>query len=133
MLAVLYRDRFRRMQLNLLKCKIHRAEVTDLSLHYEGSLAIDREFMAIIGLREYEKILVGNMANGERFETYAIAAPAGSKTISLNGGTAHLGKRGDLITIMAFASFTTAEAETWVPKVLLLGEANTKIIKRPAA
>ena len=131
MLAVLYRDRSRRMQLNLLSSKIHRAEVTDLSLHYEGSLAIDREFMEIVGLREYQKILVGNMANAERFETYAITAPAGSKTISLNGATAHLGKRGDLLTIMAFAHFSETEAATWQPKVMVLGESNRKIIKRP--
>ncbi len=133
MLTVLYRDRIRRMQLNLLHSKIHRAEVTDLSLHYEGSLAIDREFMDLVGMREFQKILVGNMANGERFETYAIAAPAGSKTISLNGGTAHLGSRGDLITIMAFAHFDEAEAATWQPKVLVLADGNQKIIKQPAA
>lgn len=121
------------MQLNLLKSKIHRAEVTDLSLHYEGSLAIDSEFMEIVGIREYEKLLVGNMANGERFETYAIKAPAGSKTILLNGATAHLGAKGDLLTIMVFARFDEAEAVDWQPKVLLLGEANHRIIKRPAS
>ncbi len=120
------------MQLNLLKSKIHRAEVTDLSLHYEGSMAIDREFMDLVGLREYEKILVGNMANGERFETYAIPAPAGSKTISLNGGTAYLGARGDLVTIMAFASVDAEEAANWQPRVLVLGETNSKFIKQPA-
>lgn len=133
LLAVLYLHRRRLMQLNLLKSKIHRAEVTDLSLHYEGSLAIDADFMEIVGLREFEKILVGNMANGERFETYAITAPAGSKTISLNGATAHLGNKGDLLTIMSFAHVEAAEAKNWQPKVLLLGETNTKIIKRPAA
>ena len=121
------------MQLNLLKSKIHRAEVTDLSLHYEGSLAIDAEFMAMVGIMEFEKILVGNMANGERFETYAIKAPAGSKTISRTGATAHLGAKGDLLTIMAFARTDAAEAEQWIPKVLLLGESNARIIKRPAA
>ncbi|HEY0946987.1 MAG TPA: aspartate 1-decarboxylase [Opitutaceae bacterium] len=120
------------MQLNLLKSKIHRAEVTDLSLNYEGSLAIDREFMDIVGLREFERILVGNMANGERFETYAIPAPAGSKTISLNGATAHLGKRGDLLTIMSFAVVDEREAAAWQPRVVMLGDANRKIIKRPA-
>lgn len=130
---VLYLYRQGCMQLNLLKSKIHRAEVTDLSLHYEGSLAIDSEFMAMVGITEYEKILVGNMANGERFETYAIKAPAGSKTISLNGATAHLGAKGDLLTIMAFARMEVAEAEQWTPKVLLLGESNSRIIKRPAA
>ena len=117
------------MQLNLLKSKIHRAEVTDLSLNYEGSLAIDREFMDLIGLRQYERILIGNMANGERFETYAIEAPAGSKTISLNGATAMLGKRGDLLTIMNFAVVDEKEAVNWKPQVLVLGEANRKVIK----
>jgi aspartate 1-decarboxylase len=119
----------RAMQLNLLKSKIHRAEVTDSSLNYEGSLAIDVEFMEMVGMLQYERILVGNMNNGERFETYAIAALAGSKTISLNGGTAHLGRRGDLLTIMSFAVVDEREAAHWQPRVLLLAEANTKIIK----
>jgi aspartate 1-decarboxylase len=118
------------MQLILLKSKIHRAEVTDASLNYEGSLAIDAEFMALVGLRPYERILIGNMNNGERFETYAIAAPAGSKTISLNGGTAHLGKRGDLLTIMAFALVDEREAADWHPKVLVLADANRRIVKQ---
>jgi aspartate 1-decarboxylase len=120
----------RGMQLNLLKSKIHRAEVTDLSLNYEGSLAIDADFMARVGLRTYERILVGNLNNGERFETYAIAAPAGSKTISLNGATAYRGKRGDLLTIMAFAVVDEREAAGWQPKVLVLGDANRKIVKQ---
>jgi aspartate 1-decarboxylase len=119
----------RAMQLNLLKSKIHRAEVTDASLNYEGSLAIDADFMSLVGLRPFERILVGNMNNGERFETYAIAAPAGSKTISLNGATAHLGRRGDMLTIMAFAVVDEREAAGWQPRVLVLADANTKIIK----
>jgi len=117
------------MQLNLVKSKIHRAEVTDLSLHYEGSLAIDSELMEMVGLRQYEKILVSNLANGERFETYAIAAPAGSRVISLNGATAYLGKRGDLVTIMCFAHVDEKEAGDWKPQVLLLSESNRKIVK----
>ncbi len=120
------------MQLNLLKSKIHRAEVTDASLNYEGSLAIDAEFMSLVDLRPGERILVGNMNNGERFETYAIPAPAGSKTISLNGATAHLGRRGDIVTIMAFAVVDEREAATWQPRVLVLAEANTKIVKQSA-
>ena len=118
------------MQLNLLKSKIHRAEVTDTSLNYEGSLAIDADFMDLVGLQTYERILVGNLNNGERFETYAIAAPAGSKTISLNGATAHLGKRGDLLTIMAYASVDEHAAASWQPKVLVLGDANRRIVKQ---
>jgi aspartate 1-decarboxylase len=120
------------MQLNLLKSKIHRAEVTDASLNYEGSLAIDADFMSLVGLRPFERILVGNMNNGERFETYAIAAPAGSKTISLNGATAHLGRRGDILTIMAFAVVDEREAVGWQPRVLVLADANKTIIKQSA-
>lgn len=118
------------MQLYLLKSKIHRAEVTDASLNYQGSLAIDAEFMAAVGLLACERILVGNLNNGERFETYAIPAPAGSKTISLNGATSHLGKRGDLLTIMAFALVDEREAAGWQPRILVLADANRKIVKR---
>jgi aspartate 1-decarboxylase len=117
------------MQLNLLKSKIHRAEVTDTSLNYEGSLAIDVEMMELVGLRQYERILVSNMANGERFETYAIPAPAGSKTISLNGATALLGKRGDLVTIMSFALVEDRDAAAHQPRVAVLGDGNHKVIK----
>jgi aspartate 1-decarboxylase len=126
---VSYRPR-RFMQLNLLKSKIHRAEVTDSSLNYEGSLAIDAEFMAAVGLRPYERILIGNINNGERFETYAIAAPAGSKSICLNGATAYLGKPGDLVTIMSFALVDEREAADWQPKVLVLADANRRIVKQ---
>lgn len=118
------------MQLQLVKAKIHRAEVTDCSLHYEGSMAIDRELMELVGLKPFEKVLVGNMANGERFETYAIPAEAGSKKFSLNGATAHLGKPGDLVTIMAFAWMDEKEAENWSPRVVVLGEHNQKIVKQ---
>ena len=117
------------MQLTLLKSKLHRATVTGGSLNYEGSLGIDADLMDGCGLLPFEKILCGNMANGERFETYAIAAPAGSKTISLNGATALLGKRGDLITIMSFALVDEKEAASWQPRVLVIGDGNKKVIK----
>ena len=87
------------MQINLLRCKIHRAEVTDSNTHYEGSLGIDISFMDRIGLNPYEKILCGNIENGNRFETYAIPESHNSKSIVLNGATAHLGEIGDKIII----------------------------------
>ncbi len=115
------------MQIKLLRCKFHRAEVTDANTHYEGSLGIDVTFMNRVGLRPYEKILCGNINNGNRFETYAIPEPADSKSIILNGATAHLGKSGDRIIIMSFALITPEEAENWKPKIIVLGEKN-KII-----
>ena len=66
----------------LLKSKIHRACVTGASVDYEGSLTIASDLAERVGLRSYERILVGNLANGERFETYCIYGPAGSGVIS---------------------------------------------------
>lgn len=117
------------MQITLLKSKLLRAEVTDSALHYEGSLAIDSALMDAVGMKPYEKILVANIANGERFETYAIKAPKGSHLISLNGAAAHKGQVGDLLVIMSFAQLTEAEAATWKPKVLVLSDRNQKVLR----
>lgn len=119
------------MMVSLLKSKIHRAKVTDRSLAYEGSMAIDRDLMDMVGLLPHERILVGNMANGERFETYAIPGPRGSRTISLNGATARLGEPGDVLTIMSFGQYTSEEAATHKPSVVMLGDGNQPL--RPKA
>src|ERR1700742_3548035 len=110
------------MQLTLLKSKIHRATVTGASLHYEGSLTISADLAERVGLLPYEKILVGNMGNGERFETYVIYGEGGLGQIELNGATAHLVKIGDRVTIMNFVSFTPEEAMEHRPRVLVLDE-----------
>jgi len=112
------------MQLSLLKSKIHRAAVTGASLHYEGSLTISSDLAEGVGLLPYERILVGNMDNGERFETYVIYGEAGTGQIQLNGATAHLGKIGDRVTIMNFAAFTPEEAVAHKPRVIVLNERN---------
>lgn len=117
------------MELELLKCKILRAEVTEAEADYEGSLAIDADLMARIGLLPYEKILVGNITNGERLETYAIEAPSGSGTFALNGAAAHRGKPGDLLVIMAFARMSEEEARAWKPRVIVLADHNRTVLK----
>ncbi len=112
------------MQLTLLKSKIHRAAVTGASLDYEGSLTISADLAELVGLVPYEKILVGNLSNGERFETYAIYGEAQRGIIELNGATAHLGKIGDRITIMSFARYTPDEATIHQPRIVVLNEKN---------
>ena len=92
------------MQIHLLKSKIHRATVTGDNVEYEGSLTIAADLMEKCGLQEYEKILCGNMANGNRWETYVICGKRGSGQIVMNGAVAHLGRKGDLLTIMSFAA-----------------------------
>lgn len=117
------------MQVTHLKSKLLRAEITDRALHYEGSLAIDAALMEQVGLQPYEKILVANIANGERFETYAIEAPKGSHTISLNGAAAHKGEIGDLLVIMSFCQLEASEARSWKPKVLVLADGNRRVVR----
>lgn len=112
------------MTISLLKSKIHRAAVTGASLDYEGSLSIAADLAEKVGLCRFERILVGNMANGERFETYVILAERGSGRIELNGATAHLGKVGDRLTIMAYGHFDELEASSHEPRVIVLDEHN---------
>jgi len=112
------------MQVHLLKSKIHRAQVTGSSLDYEGSLTIAEDLMEKAGLFPNERILCSNLANGERFETYAIAGDRGSGAIELNGAVAHLGKIGDRLTIMAFTEIDSAKARRWRPRVIVLGKKN---------
>lgn len=113
------------MNICLLKSKIHRAAVTGASLDYEGSLTIAADLAERVGLIPYEKILVGNMGNGERFETYVIYGKAGSGVIELNGATALLGKIGDRLTIMSYTWIDSTEASSHNPSVIVLEADNS--------
>ncbi len=113
----------------LLHSKIHRATVTGACADYQGSLSIDPEFMEAVNLLPHEKILVGNLHNGNRFETYAIEAKAGSRDIILNGAAAHLGAKGDRIIIMSFCQLSNEETAHHHPRMIVLGEGN-QIIER---
>ncbi|NKN32298.1 aspartate 1-decarboxylase [Marichromatium bheemlicum] len=112
------------MQLTLLKSKLHRACVTHAEMDYEGSCAIDDELLALAGIREYEQIQIYNVANGERFTTYAIRAEAGSRIISVNGAAAHKAAPGDRVIICAFAAMSEAEANAHKPALVYLDEHN---------
>jgi len=112
------------MQLTMLKSKIHQGVVTGAFRDYPGSLAIDSELIEEAGMLPHEKILVANLENGERFETYVIQAPAGGRQIELNGAAALKGKVGDRIIIISFVAMDAEEAKSWVPKVLVLDGEN---------
>ena len=105
------------MTLTLLKAKLHRIRVTEACLDYEGSLTLDPDDMEAVGIVPYEKILVADVENGERFETYAIEGRRGSGVCCLNGAAARKGKVGDRLIVMAFAQMTGEEAAAWSPKV----------------
>jgi aspartate 1-decarboxylase len=115
------------MLISMLKSKLHAARVTASDRDYEGSLAIDAELLDAVGMAPYERILVANVENGNRFETYAIAAERGSRTIGLNGATTHLGSIGDRLIIFAFALVESEAAQRHKPRVLVLDANNRPV------
>ncbi|MBP5538326.1 MAG: aspartate 1-decarboxylase [Bacteroidales bacterium] len=115
------------MTLTLLKAKIHRAVVTQSDLNYVGSITIDATLMKKAGILEYEKVLVADVDNGRRFETYVIVGEADSGVICLNGAAAHCVEVGDKVIIMAFAAMTPEEARTHSPKIVFVDEQNHAI------
>ena len=120
------------MFVEVLRSKIHNATVTSCNLDYEGSISIDQNFIDAAGLLPHEKVLVVNVTNGERFETYVIPAPAGSGEIGLNGAAARLAVTGDKLIIMAFA--WKQPQEFFQTTIVLMGEGNhISEIKRQAS
>lgn len=112
------------MYRQMLKSKIHRATVTACELHYEGSCAIDDDLLDAANLRENEQIHVWNIANGERFVTYAIRAERGSGIISLNGSAARRAQLGDLIIIAAFGLVAEDALDANPPRLVFVDEQN---------
>jgi len=109
----------------MLKCKLHRARVTEANLGYEGSLTIDRTLMDEVGLLPYEKIYVYNINNGERFETYVMSGPPDSGVICLNGAAARKGLTGDLIIIASYGLFMEDELPNYKPRIVVLNPDNS--------
>ena len=112
------------MRLSLCKAKIHRARVTDAQLNYRGSLTLDADWMRRAGILPFEELTVGNLANGNRFVTYAIPAPAGSRTVCLNGAVAHLGSVGDRLIVLVFASVEPDELPGFRHRLVVLDDDN---------
>ena len=105
---------------SLLQSKIHRGVVTDININYEGSITISTDSMSLIGLREYQKILVVDINNGQRFETYVIES-AERNVICLNGAATRLVMVGDRVIIMTF-SLIDKVPENYKPKIIVLDE-----------
>ena len=112
------------MQRTLLSAKIHRCTLTAANIDYMGSISIDQTLLDAAGILPYEQVQVVNIANGERFITYAIAAPANSGAIELNGAAARLGVSGDRLIIMTYAQFSPEELKTYSPTAVMVDEQN---------
>jgi len=108
----------------LLKSKLHRINVTQVELDYEGSFAVDQDFLDAAGMQEYERVDVYNVTNGERFSTYLILAESGSKTLSVNGAAAHKVSLNDIVIICTYGEFDEAESAKHKPTLVYFDKEN---------
>lgn len=112
------------MNIEMLKGKIHRATVTQAELNYVGSITVDEALLEASGIREYQKVQVVNIDNGQRLETYTIAGEKNSGVICLNGAAARLCCTGDKVIIMAYANYNEKDLENYSPKVVFVDDKN---------
>ncbi len=118
------------MLLKIMKSKIHRATVTEAVIDYVGSITIDKNLMEASGLLVGELVLVADMTDGARFETYVIEGQPGSGVICINGAAARLVNEGDEVIIMSFGYMSEQEARENKPQVVLVDKSNeiTKLL-----
>ncbi len=112
------------MFIKVLKGKIHRATVTATKLDYPGSIAVDTDLLEAAGMQPYEAVLVADVTNGNRFETYVVPAEAGSGKVVVMGAAARLANPKDIVIIINFGYFTPDEAKALKPKVVMPDENN---------
>ncbi|MCG3205339.1 MAG: Aspartate 1-decarboxylase [Elusimicrobia bacterium] len=115
----------------MCRAKIHRATITASRLDYEGSIEVDQVLMEKAGILEHEMVLVANLANGQRFETYVIKGARHSGVIGLNGAAARLGSPGDKIIIMSVAWMEETMAKKLKPQFVQVDQHNHVIAIRP--
>ena len=108
------------MLITVLKAKIHRVPVTHTEIDYEGSCAIDLDYLEQTGIKVNEQIHIYNLNNGERLITYAFEAKRGSKIISMNGPAALKATIGDLVIIAAYGQIKDEDSDNYQPKVLTI-------------
>lgn len=108
----------------MMKAKLHCATVTQSDLHYEGSIGIDTDLLDQSGILANEAVHVWNVNTGQRWETYAIPLPAGTRHIQVNGAAARLAHVGDVVIIAAFSWMPESDAKKHKPRVVLLEKEN---------
>jgi aspartate 1-decarboxylase len=108
----------------ILRAKIHIATVTESNLSYEGSITIDEKILEKAEILPYEQVMISNLNNGERFETYVIPGKRGSGEVCLNGPTARKGIIGDKIIIFCYGFIEENKMKRFRPKIVILDELN---------
>ena len=117
------------MLLEFLQSKIHRATVTDANLNYVGSITIDEALLKAANMREWQKVEILDVNNGERFQTYIIKGKARSGEICLNGAAARKVQKGDKVIIVTYGQFEEQELKDFKPTIVIVDD-NNKIIEK---
>ncbi|MCX7831721.1 MAG: aspartate 1-decarboxylase [Actinobacteria bacterium] len=118
--------------ISVLKSKIHGASVVESRLDYDGSITIDSKIVKEAGLIPGERVLVANLTNGNRFETYVIEGTPGSRIIAVNGAAAHLADPGDRLIIMSFKFVEESQALNHRPRMVYLDRNNEIVAVKEA-
>lgn len=108
----------------MLRAKIHMATITESNIAYEGSITIDEAILKEAGMLPYEQVMISNVNNGERFETYIIPGKKNSGKICLNGPTARKGVVGDKVIIFCYSNFEESEIRNFNPKIVHVNAKN---------
>ena len=116
------------MMQEFLYSKIHRATVTDANLNYVGSITVDETLMKAAKIREWQKVDILDINNGERFQTYVKKGEPNSGCICLNGAAARKVQPGDKVIIISYAYLQADEIENHTPTVVMVDEKN-RIVK----
>ena len=112
------------MYIKFLKSKLHRIRVTGSQIDYPGSVSIDEKLLKAANIQPYETVMIADVTNGSRLETYAVAAPAGSGDCVILGAAAHLVKEGDTIIVFSFQYLSKGEARGHKPTVVTFKQGN---------
>lgn len=121
--------KFLKMEIEVLKSKIHRATITEANLNYVGSITIDEDLLDAANMIAGEKVQVVNANNGERLETYIIKGERGSGCVCLNGPAARKAAVGDVVIIISYARMNFEQAKLFTPWVVFPDSATNKIPK----
>lgn len=117
------------MLVKVLKSKLHRGRITGTRLHYPGSMTVDCELMDAVGLVPYESVLVADLDNGSRLETYVVPGEPGSGAMEMLGAAARLIEEGHTVIVMSFGFVESEKAGVHKPQVVVLDEQN-RIVKQ---
>lgn len=104
--------------------KIHRATVTDANLNYVGSITIDETLIKAANIKEWQKVEILDVNNGERFQTYVIKGQPDSGCICLNGAAARKVQPGDKVIIVSYTYLTPDEIQGFKPTVVMVDDSN---------